>query len=84
MSIKILYFASLREALGRAEETLELPPTVTTVGALRNHLVARGEAWVALDSHRNLRSAVNQQVAGPEAAIGPGDEVAFFPPVTGG
>ena len=84
MSVKILYFASLREALGCAEETVELPPTVATVSALRSHLAARGEAWAALDSHRNLRSAVNQRVVGPEAAIGAGDEVAFFPPVTGG
>jgi len=84
MSVKILYFASLREALGCAGETLELPPGVATVAALRSHLAARGEAWAALETHRNLRSAVNQRVAGPEAPVASGDEVAFFPPVTGG
>lgn len=84
MSVKILYFASLREALGCTSEMVDLPPAVDTVAALRNHLAARGEAWAALDTHRNLRSAVNQRVAGPEARVAAGDEVAFFPPVTGG
>ena len=84
MSVKILYFASLRETLGCAQESVELPPGVATVGALRSHLAARGEAWAALDTHRNLRFAVNQRVAGPDAAVAEGDEVAFFPPVTGG
>lgn len=84
MSVKILYFASLREALGCASETVDLPTAVDTVAALRTHLAARGEAWAALDTHRNLRSAVNHKVAGPEARVAPGDEVAFFPPVTGG
>jgi sulfur-carrier protein len=84
MSVKILYFASLREALGCAGETVELPPAVATVAALRSHLAARGEAWAVLGTHRNLRSAVNQRVAGPDAAVAAGDEVAFFPPVTGG
>lgn len=84
MSVRILYFASLRETLGCAEETLELPPAVATVAALRNHLAARGAAWAALETYRNLRFAVNHQVTGPEAPVAAGDEVAFFPPVTGG
>jgi molybdopterin synthase sulfur carrier subunit len=84
MSVKILYFASLREAVGCASETVDLPPAVATVAALRNHLAARGAAWAALDTHRNLRSAVNHKVAGPDAPVAAGDEVAFFPPVTGG
>ena len=84
MSIKILYFASLRETLGCAEETLELPPGVGTVAALRNHLAARGAAWAALETHRNLRFAVNHKVTGADAPLAAGDEVAFFPPVTGG
>jgi sulfur-carrier protein len=84
MSVKILYFAGLREALGCAGETLELPPGVATVAALRRHLAARGEAWSALETHRNLRFAVNQRVSGLDAPVAAGDEVAFFPPVTGG
>jgi molybdopterin synthase sulfur carrier subunit len=82
--IKILYFASLRERLGTAHETLALPQGVATVGALRDHLASRGEPWPALQTMRNLRTAVNQSMAGFDAALHDGDEVAFFPPVTGG
>ncbi len=84
MSVKVLYFASLREALGRASEELGLPQGVTTIGALRAHLAARGEAWTALDEGRNVRAAVNQHMVGADGAVQAGDEVAFFPPVTGG
>jgi molybdopterin synthase sulfur carrier subunit len=84
MPIKILYFASLREALGRGNESLDLPADVNTVGTLKHHLAARGETWVALMTTRNLRAAVNQQMANVDGAIADGDEVAFFPPVTGG
>lgn len=84
MSVKILYFASLREALGCAEETLALPASVATVGALRAHLAARGERWTALGEGRNVRAAVNQRMVAAEAPVAAGDEVAFFPPVTGG
>ncbi|MDZ4255188.1 MAG: molybdopterin converting factor subunit 1 [Sulfuritalea sp.] len=84
MNIKILFFAGLREALGTGSEALALPAGIATVGALRDHLAARGEAWSALATTKNLRAAVNQQIVGAEAAVKPGDEVAFFPPVTGG
>jgi molybdopterin synthase sulfur carrier subunit len=82
--IKVLFFAGLRETLGKGSESLALPAGVGTVGALRDHLAARGEAWSALATMKNLRSAVNQQMVGPDAKVEPGDEVAFFPPVTGG
>lgn len=84
MSIKLLYFASLRESLGQAGEQLDLPEGVTTVGALRAHLSARGETWARLAPGHNVRAAVNQTMVADEAAIASGDEVAFFPPVTGG
>lgn len=84
MSVKILYFASLREALGRSTEQLPLPPDVASVGALHAHLAARGGAWEALGRVKNLRVAVNQKMADMGAAVRDGDEVAFFPPVTGG
>lgn len=84
MSIKLLYFASLRESLGQADELLDLPSGVETVGALRAHLSGRGESWSRLAPGRNVRAAVNQAMAGDDAAIKAGDEVAFFPPVTGG
>jgi len=85
MKVKVLFFASLREQVGRAAEEIELPADVSTVGALRAHLVARGGAWrTALADVRRLRAAVNQDMAPPEVALRTGDEVAFFPPVTGG
>ena len=82
--VKVLYFASLREALGRSGEELELPDDVTTVGALRAYLTGRGEGWQALATGRNVRAALNQCMVGADAAVSAGDEVAFFPPVTGG
>lgn len=82
--IQILFFAGIREALGTPREKLELPVGVSTVAALRDHLVARGGAWTALGEHPNLRVAVNQDMVGLDSAIADGDEVAFFPPVTGG
>ncbi len=83
--ITLLYFARLREALGAGSEQLALPPTVRTLSALRLHLAQRGGTWEKeMAEGRNLRAAVNQTVATAEALIADGDEVAFFPPVTGG
>ena len=83
--ITLLYFARLREALGAGSELLALPPTVRTLNALRGHLAQRGGAWEKeMAEGRNLRAAVNQAVATADAPIADGDEVAFFPPVTGG
>ena len=85
MSVKILFFASLREQLGVGAEECELPGGVATVAALRAHLMTRGEAWqMALGEKRALRVAVNQDMAKAETSVKAGDEVAFFPPVTGG
>ena len=84
MKVRILFFAGLREALGVGSESLVLPVGIATVGALRQHLAARGEPWSALATTKNLRAAVNQQMVGPDAGLKAGDEVAFFPPVTGG
>ena len=82
MSVKVLYFAGLKEALGVAGESVELPAGVATVGALRDWLVAQGREKLA--SAKNLRCAVNQDMAGLDAPVREGDEIAFFPPVTGG
>ncbi|MDE2335301.1 MAG: molybdopterin converting factor subunit 1 [Rhodospirillales bacterium] len=81
--LRILYFAWLRERVGRSEETLELPAEVRTVAALRRHLIARGDGYPAL-AEPTVRVAVNQAMADAATALAPGDEVAFFPPVTGG
>ena len=81
--IRILYFASLRERLGRAEETLQDFPG--TLAGLRAQLAARGDAWgeVFADERRVL-AAVNQEMAPVDRTLKTGDEVGFFPPVTGG
>jgi molybdopterin synthase sulfur carrier subunit len=82
--IKLLYFASLRETLGVPTESLALPAGVASVAALRAHLAARGDAWSVFATSKSLRAAVNQAMVGMEAPVAAGDEVAFFPPVTGG
>jgi molybdopterin synthase sulfur carrier subunit len=83
--INLVFFARLREDLGTAGEALELPAGVTTVAGLRTHLVQRGGAWAgALAPGRAVRVAVNHDMADAATPIKPGDEVAFFPPVTGG
>jgi len=81
----VLYFAWLRERMGRNEETLVLPPGVATVAGLVHWLRARDTAGDAAFAHPALiRAAVNQVFATPDAALADSDEVAFFPPVTGG
>lgn len=82
--VRVLYFASLREALGVSAEDVDLPVGVVTAGVLRDHIAARGEPWAALARAKNLRCAVNQAMVGFDAPVNAGDEVAFFPPVTGG
>jgi len=82
--IKILYFASLREKLGSSGESLELPAGVADVGGLLAMLAARGGEWASLASVKNLKSAVNQEMGRNSTPVKDGDEVAFFPPVTGG
>jgi sulfur-carrier protein len=85
LKVRVLYFASVREKLGRDAEELELPADVSTIAGLRTHLRSRGGAWAeALAESRLLRTALNQEMAQPAAPIKAGDEVAFFPPVTGG
>jgi sulfur-carrier protein len=83
--LRILYFAWLRERVGTAEEEVELPADIATVADLIAWLRARGPGFaVAFASTRTIRCAVNQSFAGPDAPVAAGDEVAFFPPVTGG
>lgn len=84
MKVKVLFFAGLREAVGSAGEELQLPAGVATVADLRAHLAARGGAWDALARTGNLRFAVNHDMVGEAASLRAGDEIAFFPPVTGG
>ena len=83
--VTILYFARLKEALGKGSEELVLPGGVSDLGGLRSTLIARGGAWAQeLSGTRPIRAAVNQEMAAPDTPVKDGDEVAFFPPVTGG
>ncbi len=85
MNITLRFFASVREALGTAQEQLVLPAGVATVGAVRELLIARGGAWAqALAHERALRMAFDHVMCDAGTEVKEGGEVAFFPPVTGG
>jgi molybdopterin synthase sulfur carrier subunit len=83
--MKILYFAWLRQRIGTGEETVEPPAEVSTAGALIDWLRGRGGGYAeAFRDDRAVKIAVNQTYGNRETPVKPGDEVAFFPPVTGG
>lgn len=83
--MRVLYFAWMRERMGRSEEDLPVPPGVASVGALVDWLRARDAAGMAAFAETAIvRAAVNQEFAQPDTPVRDGDEVAFFPPVTGG
>lgn len=83
--IKVLYFARLREQLGTGEEQLEKADDLATVGAVMERLKARGGPWAEVfGGDQPLLMAVNQEMASTGSALQAGDELAFFPPVTGG
>ena len=83
--ITLLYFARLREAFGMASEQLAAPAGTATLEHVRAMLAARGGVWAhELAPGRSFRAAVNQSVATADTPVKDGDEVAFFPPVTGG
>jgi molybdopterin synthase sulfur carrier subunit len=85
MRIRLRLFASLREQTGLEDEWVDLPAGIQSLAELRTHLRSRGPSWAdALDAKRAVRGAINQRMAGENDAISEGDEVAFFPPVTGG
>lgn len=83
--MKVLYFAWIRDKIGAGAEDVSPPPEVTTVGALVAWLKGKSPGHAAAFADLALvRAAVNQDFAGLDDAVAPGDEVAFFPPVTGG
>jgi sulfur-carrier protein len=85
MNIKVLYFARIKEAVNYSTEEIDLPGGISTVMALKNYLSQRGETWGNIFSGKQIvRAAVNHQLVDDTATIHAGDEVAFFPPVTGG
>jgi molybdopterin synthase sulfur carrier subunit len=81
----LLYFAWVRQKVGRSEEQIALPDSVTTVSQLADFLRARGNGYGdSFADMKRLRAAVNQEHVGFDTAVRADDEVAFFPPVTGG
>jgi molybdopterin synthase sulfur carrier subunit len=85
MSVKLLYFAWVRERVGKAEEVVEPPATIATVGELMRWLAGRGEEYAhAFENPRIIRAAIDRAHARADAAIAGAREIAFFPPMTGG
>jgi molybdopterin synthase sulfur carrier subunit len=83
MKIRVLFFARLREQLGSSGEEVDTADGAS-VATLRAQLASRSAAWREALEARNLRIAVNQDMAAADQVLKAGDEVAFFPPVTGG
>ncbi len=85
MSMKILYFAWVRERVGKAEETVEPPAAVATVGDLMGWLAGRGDEYAhAFDNPKVIRAAIDRAHVKATTAIAGAREIAFFPPMTGG
>lgn len=81
----MLYFAWVRQKVGVSAEEVSPPPEVSDVGKLVRWLSGRSPGHAAaFENARSIRAAVNQEFAAPDHPLSPGDEVAFFPPVTGG
>ena len=83
--MKIRYFAWVRERIGKPEEDVDLPPSVTTVGELVKWLSERGEEYAyAFENPKVVRVAIDKTHVRPEASLKGAHEIAFFPPMTGG
>ena len=82
--VRLRYFASLRETLGMGDEQLDLPDEITDIAALTGWLQERNATWRTALGNSRLHVAVNQQIVKPDCPVHDGDEVAWFPPVTGG
>ena len=82
--IQLRYFASLRETLGTGEEQIQIPDSVHDLAGLTRWLQERGETWKSALADKRLHVAINQEIVKADAIITDGDEIAWFPPVTGG
>ena len=83
--MKLVYFAWVRERIGKTEEDLVPPKSVSTVGELMTWLARRGEEYAyAFENPKVIRTAIDRTHARPEATIADAREIAFFPPMTGG
>jgi sulfur-carrier protein len=85
MSVRLRYFAWVRERIGKPEEVVEVPSGVATVGELMTWLASRGEQYAHAFKNANvIRAAIDQKHVRADAAIKGAGEIAFFPPMTGG
>ena len=83
--MKVLYFAWVRERIGKAEETIDPPAAIRTVGDLIGWLTQRGEEYArAFEKPAIIRAAIDQTHVKGDTAIAGAREIAFFPPMTGG
>ena len=83
--MKLVYFAWVRERVGKAEEELAPPPEVLTVAELVTWLKGRGDEYAhAFEHPKSVRAAIDKSHVKPDAAIAGAREIAFFPPMTGG
>jgi molybdopterin synthase sulfur carrier subunit len=82
---KLVYFAWVRERVGKTEEDVELPGDLATIGDLLRWLKGRGEEYAyAFENDTVIRAAIDKEHVRPEAPIAGAREIAFFPPMTGG
>ncbi len=85
MTIKLRYFAWVRERVGKPEEDIEVPAGIATVGDLMEWLASRGEEYAhACENPKVIRAAIDRNHVKPQTPIGQAGEIAFFPPMTGG
>jgi len=85
MSVKLLYFAWVRERVGKGEEIVDLPASVATVADLMTWLAGRGEEYAfAFENPKFIRAAIDRTHVRATAQVAGANEVAFFPPMTGG
>jgi sulfur-carrier protein len=85
MNVKLLYFAWVREKVGKPEETIELPDHLTTISDLLAWLSSRGSEYAAAFERSDvIRAAIDRAHVKPSARLEGASEIAFFPPVTGG
>jgi molybdopterin synthase sulfur carrier subunit len=85
MSVKLLYFAWVRERVGKTEEVVDLPTNIRTVGDVMTWLASRGEEYAhAFENPKVVRAAIDRTHVRPDRAIAGAREIAFFPPMTGG
>jgi sulfur-carrier protein len=85
MSVRLRYFAWVRERIGKPEEVIETPPDIKTVNELVTWLASRGDEYAhAFENPAVIRAAIDHHHVRPDAAIKDAGEIAFFPPMTGG